>query len=71
MWGETPVAFIIQKNEATIEPVLLKDWANERLAKTQRLSAIIRIDEFPRNALGKVVKRELQDHPSLPRFEEK
>jgi acyl-CoA synthetase (AMP-forming)/AMP-acid ligase II len=71
VWGETPVAFIIQKSKVIIEPETLKDWTNERLAKTQRLSAIIPIDEFPRNALGKVVKRELQDHPSLPRFEEK
>jgi acyl-CoA synthetase (AMP-forming)/AMP-acid ligase II len=71
VWGETPVAFVIAKSNLTIEPGPLKDWANERLAKTQRLSAIIAVEEFPRNALGKVVKRELQDHPSLPRFEEK
>jgi hypothetical protein len=44
-------------------------WANERLAKTQRLSAVILLEEFPRNALGKVVKRDLQNHPAVPKME--
>ena len=35
-------------------------WANERLAKAQRLKAVELRDEFPRNALGKVIKRELR-----------
>jgi long-chain acyl-CoA synthetase len=38
----------------------IKAWANERLAKTQRLSAVKFCKEFPRNALGKVLKRELR-----------
>ena len=36
-------------------------WANARLGKTQRLSALHAIDELPRSAIGKVLKRELRD----------
>ena len=33
------------------------DWANERLARDQRLQAIEFRDDFPRYALGKVFNR--------------
>ncbi|MCK1624236.1 long-chain fatty acid--CoA ligase [Bradyrhizobium sp. 147] len=66
VWGETPIGFAIVKRESKLEVGSLQEWANERLAKTQRLSAVVFLDEFPRNALGKVVKRDLQSHPSLP-----
>ena len=39
----------------------IRDWANERLAKHQRLAAVEFRDEFPRNALGKVIKRVLRE----------
>jgi acyl-CoA synthetase (AMP-forming)/AMP-acid ligase II len=69
IWGETPVGFAIPRDGATAGTELLKLWANERLAKTQRLSAVILVEEFPRNALGKVVKRNLQNHPAVTRTE--
>jgi acyl-CoA synthetase (AMP-forming)/AMP-acid ligase II len=36
-------------------------WANERLARHQRLGAVAFRDDFPRNALGKVLKRLLRE----------
>ena len=36
-------------------------WANERLARHQRLAGVEFRDEFPRNALGKVLKRLLRE----------
>ena len=36
-------------------------WANAQLGKTQRLAALRLIDELPRSAIGKVLKRELRD----------
>ena len=36
-------------------------WTNNQLGKTQRLSALHPIDELPRSAIGKVLKRELRD----------
>ena len=39
----------------------LRDWANQRLGKTQRLAAVQIVDMLPRSAIGKVLKRELRD----------
>jgi long-chain acyl-CoA synthetase len=58
-WGETPLALVIPHDGAETDQVLA--WANERLAKHQRLSAVEFRDEFPRNALGKVLKRVLRE----------
>ena len=59
-WGETPVAFVVLKLGG-LEPVAsLMDWANQRLGKTQRLASVVAIEELPRSAIGKVLKRELR-----------
>ena len=39
----------------------LKAFANERVGKTQRISAVELIDELPRSHIGKILKRELRD----------
>ena len=58
-WGETPVAFVTLR--APVEADALRTWANQRLGKMQRISAVQIVDELPRNAIGKIVKRTLQD----------
>ena len=60
-WGETPLALIIAAPGATPDLDAICDWSNARLAKTQRLHAIELRDDFPRNALGKVIKRQLRE----------
>ncbi|MBX9662418.1 AMP-binding protein [Novosphingobium sp.] len=57
-WGETPLALVIPRGEPDVAALL--EWANTRLAKTQRLAGLELRTEFPRNALGKVLKRELR-----------
>lgn len=57
-WGETPLALVIPRGEPDADELL--QWANARLAKTQRLTGLEFRTEFPRNALGKVLKRELR-----------
>lgn len=59
-WGETPLALVIPVAGTQPDPAVLREWGNERLAKTQRLKAVELREEFPRNALGKVIKRELR-----------
>jgi len=60
-WGETPVAFVVQREgDATPGDALLQ-WANAQLGKTQRLAGLELIDELPRSAIGKVLKRELRE----------
>ena len=60
-WGETPVAFVVRKPGDETAPADIKDWLNQRVGKTQRLSGLHLIDELPRSAIGKVLKRELRD----------
>ena len=60
-WGETPVAFVVLRPGAALEPEQLLHWANARLGKTQRISALQCLPELPRSAIGKVLKRELRD----------
>lgn len=60
-WGETPVAFVVRKPGDDTPPGDIKEWLNQRVGKTQRLSGLHFIDELPRSAIGKVLKRELRD----------
>ena len=59
-WGETPVAFVVLKAEQTVPADELLQWTNGQLGKTQRLGSLQFLDELPRSAIGKVLKRELR-----------
>jgi len=59
-WGESPVAFVVLRADSAASPAALREWANSRLGKTQRLSALELRDELPRSAIGKVLKRDLR-----------
>lgn len=61
-WGETPVAAIILKPGADSSEDEMRDWINGRVgAKFQRVSKVAFLDDFPYNAAGKILKRELRD----------
>jgi len=59
-WGETPLGLVVLKKGATVSTDVLLAHANAQLGKTQRLSAIEARDQLPRNAIGKILKRELR-----------
>ena len=65
-WGETPVAFVVRRAGAESESGLsaqeLRNWVNARVGKTQRLSDLRFVQELPRSAIGKVLKRELREN---------
>jgi long-chain acyl-CoA synthetase len=63
-WGETPVAFVVLKHDRATTAEEIRAWANERLGKTQRLSAVELAESLPRSAIGKVLKRELRERYS-------
>jgi acyl-CoA synthetase (AMP-forming)/AMP-acid ligase II len=61
-WGETPIAAVLLKEGATVTAAELRDWFNERVAaRYQRVSEVVIMQEFPRSAAGKTLKRELRD----------
>ena len=60
-WGETPVAAVVRRAGDHTTAEALRDWVNAQVGKTQRLSALRLMDELPRSAIGKVLKRELRE----------
>jgi acyl-CoA synthetase (AMP-forming)/AMP-acid ligase II len=60
-WGETPLALVVKRDpDSRLEAIELRDWANERLAGYQKLSAVEFRHSLPRNDLEKVLKSELR-----------
>lgn len=60
-WGEHPVAAVLLRPGASIDPAALLEWINANVtARFQRVRQVVIHDEFPRNAAGKTLKRELR-----------
>jgi acyl-CoA synthetase (AMP-forming)/AMP-acid ligase II len=61
-WGEAPLAAVVLKAGATVEPSELKSWINARVgARYQQVCDVVIKGEFPRNAAGKTLKRVMRD----------
>lgn len=59
-WGEASAA-VVRVNKL-VRPEEIIEFANARLAKHQRIARVVlREQDFPRNLLGKVLKRELRE----------
>jgi acyl-CoA synthetase (AMP-forming)/AMP-acid ligase II len=62
-WGETPIAAVTLTHTANITAGELVEWTNGRVsAKFQRIHQAIVLDDFPRNAAGKTMKRTIRDN---------
>ena len=61
-WGEAPIAAVVLREGATASDETLRDWINDNVeAKFQRVREVVRLGEFPRNAAGKTLKREIRE----------
>ena len=63
-WGELVCAAIIRKENTMINPDVFLQWLFERLPKYKIPRRIKWVDSLPRNAMGKVTKKDL-----IPLFE--
>jgi acyl-CoA synthetase (AMP-forming)/AMP-acid ligase II len=59
-WGETPVAVVVPAPNAQLVSQELVDWTNARVGKQQRIRGVVLRADLPRNANGKVLKRDLR-----------
>ena len=61
-WGEAPIAAVVFREGASVSEEELRDWINANVeARFQRVRDVVRYQEFPRNAAGKTLKREMRD----------
>jgi acyl-CoA synthetase (AMP-forming)/AMP-acid ligase II len=60
-WGETPVGvYVARPGDVGRDADAIRDWVNAQVGRTQRLAALHRVDDLPRSAIGKVLKRDLR-----------
>jgi acyl-CoA synthetase (AMP-forming)/AMP-acid ligase II len=60
-WGEVPKAFVVLAPGAEFSPDDLRSFAAERLAKFKVPREFAAAEALPRNAAGKVLRRELRE----------
>jgi len=61
-WGETPLAAVILRQAGGITASELRTWINARVeARFQQVQDVVIMDEFPRSAAGKTLKRVMRE----------
>ena len=60
-WVETPIAFVVPSGRVELSEAELKAHCGQYLAGYKKPSAVIMVEELPRNAGGKVLKRRLRE----------
>ncbi len=61
-WGEAPVAAVLLKPSSRLSADELREWINTRVAaRYQQVHEVIIMEDFPRSAAGKTLKREMRD----------
>jgi long-chain acyl-CoA synthetase len=60
-WGETVKALVIRRDGAAVDAEELADHARSRLARYKCPTSFEWVDDFPRNASGKVLKKVLRE----------
>ena len=61
-WGETPLAAVILREGSTATATELCEWINARVAaRYQKVSSVVVMQDFPRSAACKTLKREMRE----------
>jgi len=61
-WGESVLAFVVRRPESTLTAGELDALCLASIARFKRPKRYVFLDELPKNATGKVLKRQLQNH---------
>jgi acyl-CoA synthetase (AMP-forming)/AMP-acid ligase II len=61
-FGQRLVAFVVLQPGASATPDVLKQYVRENLANYKVPREIVILDELPRNAIGKILRKELRAH---------
>lgn len=65
--GELPIAYVVPKPGAGLDPARLRDWCRARLGRHEVPRRILVRETLPKNAAGKILKRELRRQGELER----
>ena len=65
-WGEALVAVVVLRDGATADTAALDALCLEHLARFKRPKRYVFVEELPKNATGKVLKRELRSRIATP-----
>ena len=66
-WGEAVKAIVVTKPDAPKDAQAIMDFTRTRIAGYKMPKTIDFVDTLPRNATGKVLKRELRDRQASGR----
>jgi long-chain acyl-CoA synthetase len=58
--GEVPIAYLVTKDNSQFNEKKFKDYLKENLASFKLPKKIILMDELPKNATGKIMKKDLK-----------
>ena len=57
--GEVPVAFIVRRPDAVVDPVDIMQFVQDRVAGYKRIRRVTFLEAIPKSAAGKILRREL------------
>jgi acyl-CoA synthetase (AMP-forming)/AMP-acid ligase II len=61
-WGESPLAAVILREPGAVSADELRGWINARVeARYQQVQEVVVVDDFPRSAAGKTLKRVMRE----------
>jgi long-chain acyl-CoA synthetase len=60
-WGETVKAVVVKRTGSTLSEVALIEWCRDKIAGYKRPTSVDFIEQLPRNASGKLLKRVLRE----------
>lgn len=59
-FGEAPKAFIIRKNGLKITEEEIQDYVSSKVAVYKRIEEVMFVDDIPKTASGKILRKELK-----------